>query len=74
MEDEQDHRVRDDICGVTEIWGGTEFICIRPPHAAVYTRNTSDRTHTKGDLIFSAAPQGDRHHFVNRWPNRKKES
>lgn len=69
----QDPRVHEDICGVIEFRGSTEFICIAKPHAKVYQRRVSDRTHRRGDPIFSTSIKADQHYFVNRWPNRSKE-
>lgn len=75
----------DDICGVTKVVGGTEWICVRPPHSPVYRRRKGDRTHRVGDRVEGtgghqngperaySAPPADRHYYVNRWPNRKDE-
>jgi hypothetical protein len=71
---EHDPRIKEGICGVTEIGAtGIERICIAAPHAKVYIRKTSGKGYTKGDLIFSESPKTDQHYFVTRWPNRQKE-
>lgn len=63
------------ICGVT-VHGESaiEWICVKKPHAKIYTRKTTTRRNSAGDLIFSNNPTADRHYFVNRWPNRKSIS
>lgn len=74
MEAVEDPRVREGICGVTHIGcTGIEWICVIPPHAKVYNRRTSSKTHKKGDLIFNTNKKVDQHYFVNRWPNRQKD-
>lgn len=63
------------ICGVTTVGGtGIEWVCIRQVHGAVYTRNRGDRNHRKGDVIYSTTPNSERHYYVPKWPNRKKDS
>lgn len=74
VEDEEDDpRIEQDICGIktTDI-AGREWICINKPHDTVYFRRTSDRTHHRGDPIFSSNPSVGKHYMVNRWPNREK--
>lgn len=74
MEDVQDHRVKEGICGVVFHTANFEWICVKPVHAQIYTRKSSDRTHHKGDIKFDTNPGADKHYFVNRWPNRNRES
>lgn len=65
---------REGICGVTTMGAtGIEWICIKPAHAKIYTRRSGDRTHKKGEVIFSDSPQADQHYFVNRYPYRNQE-
>ncbi len=67
-EEQQDPRVKPGICGVTTTGAlGIEWICVKEPHAKIYTRRSGLR---RGAPIFSDNPQGDYHYFVNRWPNR----
>lgn len=71
MEDEEHPKAKvPGICGVTTFTEHIEWICVRSVHGDVYQRKTGDRTHNKGDMIFSTSPKADQHHFVNRWPNR----
>ena len=70
--DDQDPRTEGLICGVTKQTQRHEWICIKPPHADVYTRKTKNQR--RGDLVFSNNPKADKHHFINRWPNRTEEN
>lgn len=59
----QDHRVTEDICGVTQIGAsGIEWICVMPFHGKVVKQ---------GKVIVERVPAESGHHFINRWPNRK---
>lgn len=64
MDDKEDPRVQKGICGVTKNSGRFEWICIKRPHARVYSRRS-------GSLVFENNPNVDRHYFVNRYPNRE---
>lgn len=60
-----------DICGLTRTGPtGIEWICIAAVHDVAYVRKSGDRTHRKGDLIFSNNPKSEQHYWVRRWPNR----
>ena len=67
------------ICGITQQWGGTEFICIREPHDPEYQRRKTDKSHqgmvsgTGSDPKRGRYPYYAYHFFINRWPNRKKK-
>lgn len=77
--------VSNDICGVTQVTNGKEWVCVRPPHSPVYRRRKSDKTHKAGDTVEGtgghqdgpkrgySAPPADRHYYVNRWPNREEK-
>lgn len=70
----EDSRVKGVICGVKRTGpSGIEWVCVKKPHGEVYTRRTSDRTHHRGDPIYSDNPGVDKHYFVNRYPNHDKE-
>lgn len=72
-EPEEDLRIVKDICGVGHIGPtGIEWICIKKPHDTVYFRKSSDRSHHRGDPVFSNNAGVGRHYMVNRWPNREK--
>lgn len=64
------------ICGLTQIVGGTEFICINKVHDPEYMRRSTDKNHqgvasgTGSDPARGRAPYYEYHHFVNRWPYR----
>lgn len=74
VEVQVDHRIKEDICGVGHVdQSGREWVCISKPHDTVYFRRKSDRTHHRGDPVFSSNPGVDKHYMVNRWPNRKKD-
>lgn len=74
MDNVEDPRVREGICGVTTHTANFEWICVKKVHAKIYTRHTSTRAYRKGDPKFGTNPNVDRHYFVNRWPNRKRET
>lgn len=81
-EDEPDPRALvDGICGAIDQGPlGIEWICVKPEHNPEYLRKSTDPRHVgyvRGTgahperPIGVQAPPADRHHFVNRWPNRK---
>lgn len=49
---------------------GMEWVCVRPVHAKVYQRRSSDRTHKKGDPVYSDNKAANAHHFRRKYPNR----
>jgi hypothetical protein len=58
--DTEDPRAeRHGICGVTQITGRVEWVCIEPIHA------------TEED-VRRGRPNAHRHYFVNRWPHRRR--
>lgn len=69
--------VKPGICGHTRTIGRFEWICVREPHENVYRRRRRSRhgePYTTEQPQYPPRPgesvQGDRHWFVNRWPNR----
>lgn len=68
----EDPRADGTICGVTRHTARFEFICIREPHLNVRHRSrrgqVSDEDQSRSRR--GEFTQGERHHFVNRWPNR----
>jgi hypothetical protein len=77
---------REDICRATFIGAtGIEWVCINQPHNPGYERKASDYRHQRGAIVKGtgghqdgpmrgfSAPLADRHHYVNRWPNRKTD-
>lgn len=74
MELVENPRIGENACRVTEICGDTEWICIRTVHAKLYRRKSSSGPHKKGDIRYDYRPSAEQHYFVNRWPNRNRES
>lgn len=52
------------ICGVTETWGHTEFICVKAPHQQTTQRRNAAYPELRN------SPTSEAHYFVNRWPHR----
>lgn len=73
---EEDPRIKvPGICGVTIMGAsGIEWICIRKVHQIVYHRRVSDRSHTRGDMVFAENPNSAFHYVVPRWPGRPTPS
>lgn len=67
IESQEDQRLnKKDLCGVTTIVGGKEFICIREAHAPIYERKTLRTRDVFGGFI-SNNRQIDQHYFVRRY-------
>lgn len=79
MREEDPRALEDNICGLTQVVGRTEFICINKPHDPEYMRRNTDKNHrgyvsgTGSDPQRGRAPYYEYHFMVNRWPNRRKE-
>lgn len=51
------------LCGITRSTGRIEWVCVRPVHDTVASKNRS----AWGDQY---VPQSERHHFVRKYPAR----
>lgn len=63
------------ICGITFVGStGIEWVCIAKPHDEGYRRKTRSGeafgTGSHPERGIYGAPKSERHHMVNKWPNR----
>lgn len=69
-DDEDPRALMPGVCRVTRSTGIIEWICIAPVHDEAPRPGHGHRSSQHAGLGGAYPARSERHHFVNRWPNR----